>query len=63
MPKTAMITIKVSEDQLAAFNAYAKAQDRPLAQIIREALTARIKRAEKAMVEPPEDVPFEITFK
>ena len=47
MPKTAMITIKVSEDQLAAFNAYAKAQDRPIAQIIREALTARIKRAEK----------------
>ena len=60
MPKTAMITIKVSEDQLAAFNAYAKSQDRPLAQIIREALTARINRAEKAMLEPPAGQTFKM---
>jgi hypothetical protein len=45
--KNAMITVKVTEEQLKAFNAYAKAQDRPLAQIVREALTARISRAEK----------------
>lgn len=63
MPKTAMITIKVSEDQLAAFNAYAKAQDRPLAQIIREALTARIKRAEKTQLTDDPVRPLEITFK
>jgi len=60
MPKTAMITIKVSEDQLSAFNAYAKAQDRPLAQIIREALTARIKRAEKTEIEQTAGGPFKL---
>ena len=58
MSKEKMITVKVSEEQLKQFNAYAKAQDRPLAQIVREALTARINRAEKTMVEPPADGPF-----
>jgi predicted DNA-binding protein len=61
--KNAMITVKVTEEQLQKFNAYAKAQDRPLAQIVREALTARINRAEKTMVEPPAGNPLEITFK
>lgn len=60
MPKNAMITIKVSEEQLHAFNAYAKSQDRPLAQIVREALTARIKRAEKTEIEPPASGPFKL---
>jgi len=58
--KNAMITVKVSEEQLKRFNAYAKAQDRPLAQIVREALTARINRAEKTMVEPPAGQTFKM---
>ena len=48
--KNAMITVKVTEEQLKAFNAYAKSLDRPLAQIVREALTARISRAEKTQL-------------
>ncbi len=61
--KNAMITVKVSEEQLKRFNAYAKAQDRPLAQIVREALTARINRAEKIQLTDDPVRPLEITFK
>jgi len=61
--KNAMITVKVTEEQLKRFNAYAKAQDRPLAQIVREALTARINRAEKTQLTDDPVRPLEITFK
>jgi len=63
IPKDAMLTVKCTREQLAKFNAYARSIDRPLSMIVREALTARINRAEKTQLTDDPVRPLEITFK
>jgi hypothetical protein len=52
MPKTETILVRVTPDLLAKAKKLAAAQDRPLAQIIRELLREKIEEETKAKPSP-----------